>query len=38
MKAVYLEEGAVNRGDISLEPITSIIETKVYGNTTEDTD
>lgn len=36
MKAVYLEEGAVNRGDISLEPITSLIETKVYGNTTED--
>ena len=35
MKAVYLEEGAVNRGDISLEPITSIIETKVYNNTTE---
>ena len=35
MKAVYLEEGAVNRGDISLEPITSILETKVYGNTTE---
>ena len=35
MKAVYLEEGAVNRGDISLEPITSLIETKVYKNTTE---
>ena len=35
MKAVYLEEGAVNQGDISLEPITSILETKVYQNTTE---
>ena len=35
MKAVYLEEGAVNRGDISLEPITSIMETEVYENTTE---
>ena len=35
MKAVYLEEGAVNRGDISLAPITSIIETKVFKNTTE---
>ena len=36
MKAVYLEEGAVNPGDISLEPITSLIETKVYKNTTEE--
>ncbi|MCR5148031.1 MAG: D-2-hydroxyacid dehydrogenase [Eubacterium sp.] len=36
MKAVYLEEGAVSRGDISLEPITSIVETKVFDNTTED--
>lgn len=36
MKAVYLEADAVNRGDISLEPITSIMETKVYGNTTEE--
>ena len=35
MKAVYLEEGAVNTGDISLEPITSQIETLVYKNTTE---
>ncbi len=35
MKAVYLEEGAVSRGDISLDPITSIMETKVYKNTTE---
>lgn len=35
MKAVYLEEGAVNRGDITLEPITSIMDTVVYNNTTE---
>ncbi|MBO5609279.1 MAG: D-2-hydroxyacid dehydrogenase [Eubacterium sp.] len=35
MKAVYLEEGAVNQGDVSLEPITSILETTVYQNTTE---
>ena len=35
MKAVYLEEGAVNQGDISLEPITSIIDTTIYKNTTE---
>ena len=36
MRAVYLEADAVSRGDISLEPITSIMETKVYGNTTEE--
>ena len=36
MKAVYLEEGAVNKGDVSLEPITSILETAVYQNTTEE--
>lgn len=35
MKAVYLEEGAVNKGDISLKPITDIIDTKFYYNTTE---
>ena len=35
MKAVYLEADAVNRGDISLEPITSIMETVTFGNTTE---
>ena len=35
MKAVYLEADAVNRGDISLEPITSIMNTTIYGNTTE---
>ena len=36
MKAVYLEEGAVNKGDISLKPITDIVETTVYYNTTEE--
>ena len=36
MKAVYLEEGAVNKGDISLKPITDIIETKIFYNTTEE--
>ena len=35
MRAVYLEADAVNRGDISLEPITSIMNTTIYGNTTE---
>ena len=35
MKAVYLEGDAVNRGDLSLEPITSVMETTIYGNTTE---
>ena len=36
MKAVYLEEGAVNRGDITLDPITSLMDTKVYNNTPEE--
>ena len=36
MKAVYLEEGAVNKGDISLKPITDIIDTKIYYNTVEE--
>lgn len=36
MKAVYLEEGAVNKGDITLKPIMDVIETKVYYNTTEE--
>lgn len=36
MKAVYLEEGAVNKGDISLAPITEIVETTVFQNTTEE--
>ena len=35
MKAVYLEEAAVNQGDLSLEPLTSLMETTVYRNTTE---
>jgi len=35
MKAVYLEEGAVNKGDITLKPITDLIETKIFHNTTE---
>ena len=36
MKAVYLEKGAVSRGDLSLEPITSLMDTTVYENTTEE--
>ena len=36
MKAVYLEAVAVSKGDISLEPITSQIETIVYDNTTDE--
>ena len=36
MKAVYLEEGAVNKGDITLKPIMDVIETEVYYNTTEE--
>lgn len=36
MKAVYLEEGAVNKGDISLKPISDVIETTFYNNTTEE--
>ncbi len=35
MKAVYLEEDAVNKGDISMEPITSLMETRFFHNTTE---
>ena len=36
MKAVYLEDGAVNRGDLSLKPIEELCELTVYKNTTED--
>ena len=36
MKAVYLEDGAVNRGDLSLKPIAELCELTVYKNTTED--
>ena len=35
MKAVYLEEEVVNKGDISMEPITSLMETRFFHNTTE---
>ena len=35
MKAVYLERGAVSTGDISLDAITSLVDTKIYENTTE---
>ena len=35
MKAVYLEAGAVNRGDLSFAPIDNVIGTKYYENTTE---
>ncbi len=36
MKAVYLEEGAVNKGDISFEPIKELVDTVIYQNTTEE--
>ncbi len=36
MKAVYLEEAAVNNNDISFEQITSVVDTVIYDNTTED--
>ena len=36
MKAVFLEKGAVSMGDVTLEPITSLAETIVYENTTEE--
>ena len=36
MKAVYLEEGAVNQHDISMAPISDVIETTFFENTTED--
>lgn len=36
MKAVILEADAVDHGDLSWEPVTSVVETKVYGNTTEE--
>ena len=35
MRAVYLEAGAVSRGDISFVPITDVVETKFFENTTE---
>ena len=36
MKAVMLEGNAVNPGDISWEPLTSLCETTFYGNTPDD--
>lgn len=36
MRAVYLERDAVSTGDIGFEPITNIIDTAFFGNTTED--
>ena len=35
MKAVILEGNSVNPGDISWEPVTSLCETTIYGNTLE---
>lgn len=36
MRAVYLEEGAVNQHDISMAPISDVVETTFFENTTED--
>ncbi len=36
MKAVLLEADAVNPGDLSWNPITSLVETRIYNNTTEE--
>lgn len=36
MKAVLLEADAVNPGDLSWEPLTSLVETTIYNNTTEE--
>lgn len=36
MRAVILEGDAVNPGDISWEPVSSLVETKIYANTYED--
>lgn len=35
MKAVLLEADAVNHNDLSWEPLTKLIDTKIYANTTE---
>lgn len=35
MKAVLLEGDAVNHNDLSWEPLTKLIDTKIYANTTE---
>ena len=36
MKAVLLEADAVNHNDLSWEPLTDVIETEIFSNTTED--
>ncbi|MCR4697603.1 MAG: D-2-hydroxyacid dehydrogenase [Lachnospiraceae bacterium] len=36
MRAVYLEEGAVNQHDISMTPISDVVETTFFENTTEE--
>ncbi|MEE1113449.1 MAG: D-2-hydroxyacid dehydrogenase [Eubacterium sp.] len=36
MRAVILEAHAVNPGDVSWDPVTSLIPTDIYENTTED--
>ena len=36
MRAVYLEEGAVNQHDISMAPISDVVVTTFFENTTED--
>ncbi len=35
MRAVYLEADAVSRQDLDFSPITSVVDTTIYGNTTE---
>lgn len=35
MKAILLEGDAINPGDISWDPITSVCDTRIYANTTE---
>ena len=36
MKAVLLEANAVDHNDLSWEPLTSLVDTKIYANTTEE--
>lgn len=36
MKAVLLEADAVNHNDLSWEPLTDVIETEIFSNTTEE--
>lgn len=35
MRAVYLEADAVSRNDLDFSPITSVVDTTIFGNTTE---